>query len=163
MSLCAELIDALHKHPGLVIHEYLSADHARLDAAMRNGDYETFREGLLRHIGIEQKILFPIVNDWPVVERLHLDHGALAALLVPTPTPAILAAIRTILENHNPLEEGNNGLYEECERRLGARAAVVVEQIQTFPPVRVAPNVDSQTSMESARSALQRAGYALEI
>jgi len=146
-----------------MIHEYLSADHARLDAAMRNGDYEAFREGLLRHIGIEQKILFPIVNDWPVVERLHLDHGALAALLVPTPTPAILAAIQTILENHNPLEEGNDGLYEQCERRLGARTAVVLKQIQTFPPVRVAPNVDNQTSMESARSALRCAGYSLEI
>lgn len=146
-----------------MIHRYLSADHARLDSALQRGDYVEFREGLLRHIGIEQKILFPIVRDWPVVERLHLDHGALAALLVPTPTPAILSAIRTILEQHNPLEEGPNGLYEECERRLGSEAGEVLKRLQDAPPVPVAKHVDNKTSMESAREALRRAGYSFEI
>lgn len=142
-----------------MIRKYLSEDHTRLDAALQSGDYETFREGLLRHIGIEQKILFPIMRDWPLIERLHLDHGALAALLVPTPTPAILGAIRTILENHNPLEEGPGGLYEECERRLGDGANEVLKRIQNAPRVPVASNVDNEISMESLRNALRRAGY----
>jgi len=142
-----------------VIRKYLSDDHARLDAALQAGDYEAFREGLLRHIGIEQKILFPIVRGWSLVERLHLDHGALAALLVPTPTPAILDVIRTILENHNPLEEGPGGLYEECERRLGAGVSEALKRIQNAPPVPVARHVDNQISMESLRNALRRAGY----
>lgn len=146
-----------------MIRCFLSADHARLDGALQRGDYVEFREGLLRHIGIEQKILFPIVRDWPVVERLHLDHGALAALLVPTPTPAILAAIRLILETHNPLEEGPNGLYEECERRLGPEAGEVLKRIQNVPPVPVAKHVDNKISIESARDALRRAGYSIEI
>jgi hypothetical protein len=146
-----------------VIRKYLSDDHSRLDAALQSGDYASFREGLLRHIGIEQKILFPIVRGWPLVERLHLDHGALAALLVPTPTPAIINAIRTILEHHNPLEEGPGGLYEECERRLGDGANDVLKRIQNAPRVPVASHVDNQTSMESLRHALKRAGYSISL
>jgi hypothetical protein len=146
-----------------MIREYLSDDHARLDAALQQGDYEQFREGLLRHIGIEQKILFPIVADWPFVERLHLDHGALAALLVLTPTPAILTTIRTILENHNPVEEGSGGLYDECDRRLGSGADEVLKRIPNYPPVPVAKHVDSQIAIDSARNALSRAGYSIEV
>jgi hypothetical protein len=146
-----------------MIHHYLSDDHARLDAALQRGGYEQFREGLLRHIGIEQKILFPIVSGWSLVERLHLDHGALAALLVPTPTPAILDAIRTILSHHNPLEEGPGGLYDECDRRLGSQAEEVLKRIQNAPRVPVARHVDNSTSMESARNALRRAGYSIEL
>src|SRR6516225_4824839 len=142
-----------------MIRRYLSDDHARLEAALQRGDYEEFREGLLRHIGIEQKILFPIVSGWQFVERLHLDHGALAALLVLTPTPAILTAIRTILDNHNPIEEGSGGLYEECDRRLGDGVDEVLKQIRNYPAVRVAKHVDSQLAIDSARNALRRAGY----
>jgi hypothetical protein len=146
-----------------MIRRYLSDDHARLDAALHRGDYEEFREGLLRHIGIEQKILFPIVRDWPLVERLHLDHGALAALLVLTPTPAVLIAIRAILSNHNPIEEGPGGLYEECDRRLGPRVDEVLKRIRNYPAVSVAKHVDSQIAIDSARNALRRAGYSMEV
>ena len=146
-----------------MIRRFLSDDHARLEAALQRGDYEEFREGLLRHIGIEQKILFPIVSGWQFVERLHLDHGALAALLVLTPTPAILTAIRTILDNHNPIEEGSDGLYEECDRRLGAHADEVLKRIQNYPPVPVAKHVDSPIAIDSARNALRRAGYSIEV
>jgi hypothetical protein len=145
------------------LRQFLSADHARLDAALRNGNYEEFREGLLRHISIEQKILFPLVPDWPVLERLHNDHGALAALLVPTPTPAILTAVATILENHNPLEEGADGLYEQCERRLGREAGEIFARIQNVPRVRVAKNIDNEISLKSAQDALRRAGYSIKI
>jgi hypothetical protein len=145
------------------IYRYLVNDHARLDAALLRGDYPEFREGLLRHIGMEQKILLPITGATALAERIHLDHGALAALLVPTPTPAILAAIRAILENHNPLEEGPGGLYEECERLLGSDVEQVLTRLQNAPPVPVAKHVDNQTSMDSARAALQRAGYTMTI
>jgi hypothetical protein len=145
------------------IYRYLVNDHARLDGALQRREYLEFREGLLRHIGMEQKILLPIIGPTALAERIHLDHGALAALLVPTPTPAILTAIRTILENHNPLEEGPGGLYEECERLLGSDVEQVVTRLQNTPPVPVARHVDNQTSMESARAALQRAGYTMTI
>ena len=47
--------------------------------------------------------------------KLRLDHGAFAALLVPTPTPAIIAALRAILGAHNVVEEGPGGVYECCD------------------------------------------------
>jgi hypothetical protein len=142
-----------------MIRKYLSRDHARLDDALRRGDYELFREGLLWHIGIEEKILLPLARTFPSAERIHLDHGALSALLVPTPTPAILAAIQTILTHHNPLEEDPGGLYEYCERTAGSDEDQVLARIQQTPRVRVAKHVDNQTSMDSARNALRRAGY----
>src|SRR5690606_18715222 len=111
------------------ITRFLTADHARLDAlldAATNQEphdldaYAEFRRGLLRHIGIEEKVLLPAAQrasggtPLPVAARLRLDHGAIAALLVPTPNPVIVATLRHILAQHNPIEEGTGGLYPTC-------------------------------------------------
>ena len=45
-----------------------------------------------------------------IAAKLRLDHGALAALPVPTPTLTIIAALRAILGTHNVLEEGAGGV-----------------------------------------------------
>ncbi len=100
----------------------LAHDHARLDGllqravadagAINHAAYAAFRAGLLTHIGMEEKILLPAAQRWrggvplPIAAKLRRDHSALAALLVPTPTPAIVAALRTILAAHNALEDG---------------------------------------------------------
>src|ERR1041385_5337881 len=113
------------------IYRYLGQDHEKLNAALQRilrdptqldrSAYNEFRKGLLRHISMEEKILFPAARaakggkPLPSTAKLHLDHAALAALLVPTPTPAIIAAICTVLDQHNPLEEGPDGVYEQCE------------------------------------------------
>ena len=107
------------------IHRYLAADHERLDGllerAMSDPDnidaaaYAQFRSGLLKHIGMEEKVLFPAARKQrggeplPIAAKLRLDHGALTALLVPTLTAPIVAAIRAILEAHNPIEEHLGG------------------------------------------------------
>ena len=109
------------------IFEFLAADHARLDALLQaalarseqidRGPFDEFREGLLRHISIEEKILLPAAREArggdPLLQarRLRIDHGAIAALLVPTPTPEIAAEIRKILGPHNVVEEGEGGVY----------------------------------------------------
>ena len=109
------------------ITSFLVADHRRLDNLLHSavthgehvdaGTYDQFRAGLLRHIGMEEKILLPAAQrlrggePLPIAPKLRLDHGALAALLMPTPTPAILAMIRGILRSHNILEEGPGALY----------------------------------------------------
>jgi len=85
------------------IRRYLADDHTRLGALLEKAwakpglidreAYAEFRAGLLRHIGLEEKILLPAIQKLrggqphPVANRLRLDHGALAALLVPTPSP----------------------------------------------------------------------------
>jgi hypothetical protein len=91
--------------------------------------------------------------------KVRLDHGALAALLVPTPTPAIVVALRTILEGHNALEEGSGGLYECCERLVGAETEALLAQLQAAPEVPVAPHADGPQVMDVVRRALLHAGY----
>jgi hypothetical protein len=60
---------------------------------------------------MEEKILLPAAQratggePLPAAAHLRLDHGALAAPLVPTPTSAILSQ-RSILARYNALEEG---------------------------------------------------------
>lgn len=78
---------------------------------------------------MEEKILLPAIQrlrgsePLPVAARLRLDHGALASLLMPMPTPAVITAIRAILAAHNQLEEGPGGLYETCDELAGQEAA----------------------------------------
>jgi hypothetical protein len=90
--------------------------------------YDEFRRGLLKHIGMEEKILLPAAQQarggepLPVAAKLRLQHGAIAALMVPTPTPAIVRALRTMLAAHNEIEEGPSGLYDTCERLLETEA-----------------------------------------
>jgi hypothetical protein len=154
---------------------YLTADHARLerllDRATARPDaiapepYAEFRRGLLRHIAIEEKLLLPEAQragaELPMATRLRLDHGALAALLVPTPTRAIVATIRDILARHNPIEEGAEGLYDLCDAVLAPRAAEIVGRMDAYPPVPASPHNDAPGVMPAVGRALERAGYRL--
>ena len=155
------------------IERLLGDDHTRLDALLARAAhdpsaYVEFRKGLLRHIGMEEKILLPAVRrarggePLPAASRLRLDHGALAALLVPTPTPMILRALRGILAGHNALEEGPDGVYAACERLAAGEIDVLVRALETAPEVPASPHVDSEIVMNATRRALARAGYVLE-
>ncbi len=139
------------------IHRYLSQDHARLDALLARAvaadtidvaAYDEFRAGLLRHIAMEEKVLFAEVRARGtaelarMVERLHADHAALASLLVPTPTHALLRTIRDILAEHNVIEECQDGLYESCEQLAGSDADATLARMQAIPAVRASQHVD---------------------
>lgn len=138
------------------IHALLTADHDRLDALLgRLGSeplelaaYSELRAGLLRHIAMEEKVLFADARarrggkPLPIVERLHADHAALASLLVPTPTLELLRSIRTILGEHNPLEEREHGLYEACEELAGDHVPELLARMHAIPAVRVSAHVD---------------------
>ncbi len=158
------------------ITRHLTADHERLerllDAATRSEPYDLatyaeFRRGLLRHIAIEEKLLLPAAQEaaggepLPIAARLRLDHGAIAALLVPTPTPVVVATLRHVLAQHNPIEEGPDGLYATCDALLAPRAAEIVAEMESYPEVPVSPHNDSPRVMPAVERALERAGYAL--
>lgn len=161
------------------VARFLTDDHERLDALLHravaepgaSGEaaYAEFRAGLLKHIGMEEKILLPAAQrarggePLPIAAKLRLDHGALAALLVPTSTPAIVAALRTILAAHNALEEGPGGVYEICEQLAGAEAEALLARLRAAPDVRVNAHVDGPRIMAATRRALARAGYELEL
>jgi hypothetical protein len=157
------------------IYRMMAADHARLDGwlvrAAANSEridpiaFDAFRRGLLKHIAMEEKILLPAARrlnggePLPVAPWLRLDHGALAALLVPTPNQHIVAALQTILAVHNSLEEGTGGLYETCDGLAAGHSEEVIAQLTDAPEVPVAPHNDGPKVMPAARRALTRAGY----
>jgi hypothetical protein len=80
-------------------------------------------------------------------------------LLVPTPAPTIVAALRAILVTHNIVEEGPGGVYECCERLAGAEAEALLAQLQAAPEVPVASYSDGPLVMDVVRRALIRAGH----
>lgn len=134
------------------LHEYLSRDHQRLDELLlraldNEGAYIEFRRGLLRHIGIEERVLFPFLKQHfgsTVVEKqLHRDHAALSALLVPPPGRREIEQIRSILTAHNPLEEDEGGMYDRLERLAADALAGLLTVVTAFPQVPVAPHSDT--------------------
>ncbi|HYG69764.1 MAG TPA: hemerythrin domain-containing protein, partial [Anaeromyxobacteraceae bacterium] len=143
--------------PAGPITGWLAQDHARLEAllaravatpgALDREPFDLFRAGLLRHIAIEEKILLPAAREarggepLPAARRLRIDHGALAALLVPTPTPELVRELRSILDPHNAIEEGPEGVYAACEALLASRAEELAARIRDYPPVKVAKYV----------------------
>lgn len=148
------------------IEAYLVADHRRLEALLDRADgepvdaaaFEVFRAGLLRHIGLEEKLLVPaarrVSGHAPAMAAaLRRDHGAIASLLVPTPTRAIIAELRGLLAEHNPLEEGPDGLYPLCDSLLGDEAAALVERMRTVAPPPLAPHFDGPGALRTAAEA----------
>jgi hypothetical protein len=71
-------------------------------------------------------------------------------------------ALRGILERHNALEEGPDGIYAACERLAGDDAATLLASLRAYPEVSVNPHVDSDLVEGATRRALARAGYAFE-
>lgn len=129
--------------------------------------YDQFRAGLLRHIGMEEKILLPAVQRWnggtplSIAAKLRLDHGAIAALLMPTPTADIVATLHTILEQHNLMEEGPEGLYAIGDRLAGTEAEPLMTKLRQTQEPTVLPHSDTPAILGAAHRALERAGYTM--
>jgi len=138
------------------VSRYMTRDHARLDAYLARAElgavdlasYEEFRIGLLRHIAIEEKILFVAIRTHcqgappPLLAVLHADHAALASLLVPTPTLALLRTLRELLNEHDPLEETAEGLYDMYECIGRGELDILLARARAIPPVRASKHVD---------------------
>ncbi|HXX67412.1 MAG TPA: hemerythrin domain-containing protein [Polyangiaceae bacterium] len=140
------------------IETFMTADHRRLDELLAKADradgtidvevYAVFRQGLLRHVAMEEKILLPHAKgkrggeSLAVAAKLRKDHGEIAAILVPSPTPDLCAKLRALLARHNPLEEGAEGLYAVCDDLAGDEAEQVVERLRAQPAVPMAPHYD---------------------
>jgi len=150
---------------------WFAADHARLDELLRRSvadpsafdrqAFEAFRGGLLRHIALEEKILLPAVRaarggePHPAARRLRIEHGAIASLLVPTPDPAIVSELRSILEPHNAVEEEPQGLYRTCEELLGPGVETLLARARAYPAVKTAPHNDGPGVYRTAAAALR--------
>ena len=142
--------------PALSIAAFLEADHRRLDALLREATqvpgavdaapFERFRAGLLRHIGLEEKLLFPAVrraagaDAVPDFARLRQDHATLVSMLVPTPTAESVERLLAVLGPHNALEERE--VYAACEAHVGAGGPELLEAMRRAPEVPTRPHQD---------------------
>src|SRR5688500_18090372 len=95
------------------IFAFLTRDHERLErllaqatgaGAIDLAPYRAFRGGMLRHIAIEERVLLPELaklrgeKPHPLAAQLCLEHAAITSLLVPTPSPDIVQALRAVME-----------------------------------------------------------------
>lgn len=123
---------------------------------------------MLRHIGIEEKILLPAAQrlrggePLPIAAKIRLDHGALVSLMVPPPTRSLILTIRSILTKHNKLEEEVEGLYESAESTIGTDAETLALLMRETAKVKVLPHNPDPKALEAARRAVERAGYSME-
>lgn len=151
------------------IARLLEEDHDRLDELLARSvadpehfDLESFgqfRSGLLRHIGIEEKLLMPLLREQggehaAMALTLREGHSALASLLVGPPDHALVKEILSILEDHNPLEEGEDGMYAIAERLLGDRLEETLEKVKNYPEVPAMPYRMSARVQRTAEGAL---------
>ncbi|MET4081803.1 hypothetical protein ABIB40_001754 [Pedobacter sp. UYP30] len=157
------------------LHQFFTEDHQRidqlLDKATANPDqieldyYHRFRTQLLRHIKMEEKILFSAARkaDLAVAQNLipryRLEHGAITALMVSPPTPLLLGVIRHLLEIHDTAEEEPGGLYDVCEALTQGQTEELLAQLRATEEVPVHPQNPAPIAIESAIRALSRAGY----
>ena len=160
--------------PG-ILYQYLSDDHDKMDGLLTGavasaGEidmalYSAFRKRLLRHISMEEKIVLPAIANWQggkkaaVAERLRLDHGAIVSLLVPPPSASIIRTLRSIFAVHNPLEEGDGGLYQLFEELAGGECERMLAELKAAPDVAVLPHNDQPGIIEVTKRAVSRAGY----
>ena len=160
------------------IGRHLADDHVRLEALLARsvatpgtldrGPYDAFRAGLLRHIALEEKIVFPALREAlggaapPEWRRLRIDHGAIASLLVPPPTPELVGELRAILGPHDALEEAGDGFYALADALLADRAGELVARMRAYPPVRVAPYRDGPRVLRRAEDALRQSALQFE-
>ncbi|MBS1781860.1 MAG: hemerythrin domain-containing protein [Bacteroidetes bacterium] len=157
------------------LFEFFTNDHRRiegwLDKATKHSEkvdeksYHQFRTGLLKHIKMEEKILFPAAQrangdvPIPLAAQLRTEHGAITALMVLPPTESVIKVLRFILEKHDWLEERPGGMYDICERLTQQDTTDVLQLLNQATEVPVHPYNAADYALDSAKRALIRAGF----
>ncbi|MCC6384940.1 MAG: hemerythrin domain-containing protein [Bacteroidia bacterium] len=171
--------------PGFIIHTkrelnkslytFFTEDHHRLEALLDKATatpgfvdpelYHQFRTGLLKHIKMEEKVLFPAAQrangnqPIPLAARLKLDHGAITSLMVVPPTEEVIKVIRHVLEKHDLLEEEPGGMYDICEKLTAGETEALLEELGKATEVPVHPFNEASYALEVAKRTLARAGF----
>jgi hypothetical protein len=159
--------------PKAELRAWLANDHGEinalsLDARAPDGidieAFERFRERLLRHMGIEERLLFPLIENAnegqlaTAINELRIDHAALTSLLVPTPDDVLAQEIAGLLELHNELEERSGGIYDQCLELLADETAeeILFDAYESLP-VQTAKYFDGPGTVRTASAALEKA------
>ena len=157
------------------LYQFFENDHRQIDVFLNKSleqpnqiemdSYHQFRTRLLRHIKMEEKILFPAAKKInpevikEVISQYRLEHGAITALMVPPPTVSLIKVIKYILEKHNLAEEEPGGLYDICEGVTKEQSHKLLDELMATKEVPVHPPNPAPIAIEAAKRALARAGY----
>lgn len=157
------------------VYDFFEKDHRRietlLDKATKKPDgietelYHQFRTGLLKHIKMEEKILFPAAQKanggvpLPLAVKLRLDHGALTSLMVVPPNEEVIKIIRYVMEKHDRLEEEQGGMYEQCEKLTEKETQALLEELENATEVPVHPHNKAEYALKAISRSLERAGF----
>lgn len=157
------------------LHQFFTQDHRRIDDLLEcatanpeqidNTIYRQFRIGLLTHIKMEEKILFPAAKKanggepLPNFERFRREHGALTTLMAVPPNPEMLRVLTHVLEQHDEAEEIHGGMYDLCESLTTAQTEEILKQLAQITPVPVHPPNPLPAVLKAAKRILKRAGY----
>lgn len=157
------------------LYDFFTQDHRRLEELLDKATvnkyevneefYHLFRIGILKHIKMEEKILFPAAQQanggvaLPLAGKLRLDHGAITSLMVVPPTQDVIKVLRIILEEHDELEEKSGGMYDACTKLTTSEASLIMENLLQSTEVPVHSYNQAAYALEAAKRALLRAGY----
>lgn len=157
------------------LYHFFTNDHNRIDqlldkatenpAELETNYYHQFRTGLLKHIKMEEKVLFPAAQKangnvpLPLAAKLRLDHAALTSLMVVPPSEEVIKVLRYILEKHDLLEEEPGGMYDVCERLTEGETNTLLQQLQEVAEVPVHPFNEAGYAPDVAKRTLLRAGF----
>lgn len=157
------------------ISHVLTAQHAQLRAELVGcfvgpagldvERFDVFRHSLLRHISIEEQVVMPallaVLGAPPGFRNgLRKDHAGIAALCVPLPEREWLENLRDLLDEHYRAEEEPGGLFDLCDRHLGARRDDVLAAIERHPAVTLAPFRRGRPVRDQLRTVLLATGIA---
>lgn len=156
------------------IHRFLAADHARLHRLafriVRPGGGvdpaadDELRRGLLRHLDWEESTLMRRAQQLregeplPFGTRVRLEHRAIRALLVPTPTPALAETLRRVLAAHEETETAAGGFYDLLDTLVSSDAEALVASLRTAPVPAPPPHDDGPRALALVGRTLAQAG-----
>ena len=157
------------------IYEFFTNDHRRIDellnkatenpADVKEEFYHQFRTGLLKHIKMEEKILFPAAQKannnipLPLAGKLRLDHGALTSLMVVPPSPDVIKVLNYVLDKHDLLEEEPGGMYDVCEKLTEGETDEIIKQLESVTEVPFHPYNKAGYALDVAKRTLLRADF----
>ncbi len=157
------------------IYDFFTKDHRRIEILLEKATagsdqiemnyYHQFRVGLLTHIKMEEKVLFPAAQKanggiaLPIMAKLRLEHGAITALMVPPPNFELVKVLRYVLDKHDLAEEEPGGMYDVCEALTKNQTTLLLDQLANITAVPVLPHNEASFALDVAKRALIRAGY----
>ena len=157
------------------IYQFFTNDHRRIDelldkattdlTSVKEEYYQQFRTGLLKHIKMEEKILFPAAQKangnvpLALAAKLRLDHGALTSLMVVPPSADVIKVLRFVLDKHDLFEEEPGGMYDVCEKLTEGETNHLLQELEKVAEVPVHPFNEAGYALDVAKRTLLRASF----